>query len=75
MKRARFHGNRVFHADELQEGRGGWYFEVRGGTPRGPFATRELAERALAEYVGRRRDHPAAREDEEAHRQKTERRR
>lgn len=53
MTRSYFHTNRLFHMDSPQGGGRGWYFEVREGTPRGPYATRELAGMALGAYVGR----------------------
>lgn len=56
MKRAYFHSNRFFYADSPQGGGRGWYFEVREGAPRGPYASRELAGMALGAYVGRMRD-------------------
>lgn len=71
MSRTRFHGNRAFHVDEPQGNHGGWYVEIRDGVPRGPFAMRELAERALAEYTAVRRDHTLrSAKPTKAHRQK-----
>lgn len=46
-----FHVNRVFHVDAPQDNCGGWYFEVRDGTPHGPYASRALAEMALEGYL------------------------
>lgn len=51
MSRAQFRDQRVFHVDSPAGGAGGWYFEVREGLPRGPYATRSLAEEALADYL------------------------
>lgn len=66
MNRTRYRGSRVFHVDEPRGSRGGWYVEVRDGAPRGPYATRGLAERALAEYTGGSPESsPARREDDE----------
>ncbi|MFZ5619704.1 MAG: DUF6316 family protein [Pseudomonadota bacterium] len=52
MSRSRFRDQRVFHVDIPGGEAGGWYFEVREGSPRGPYATRRLAELALADYLG-----------------------
>lgn len=51
MSQARFRDQRVFHVDDTAGEADGWYFEVREGLPHGPYATRSLAEEALADYL------------------------
>jgi hypothetical protein len=43
--------NRMFHLDKPQTGNRGWYFEVRDGLPRGPYASLALASMALRTYL------------------------
>lgn len=51
MNRTVYRSERVFHVDDPDGDCGGWFFEVRGTDPQGPFATRRLAEIALAECL------------------------
>jgi len=51
MSRSHFQVDRIFHVDAPQSNRSGWYFEVRGGSSCGPYATRVLAGMALAGYL------------------------
>jgi hypothetical protein len=65
MNRSIYRGGRVFHVDDPRGDRGGWYFEVRDADPRGPFATRRLAEVALAESLSRMPDRPRSQDSKE----------
>ena len=51
MSRSRFRDQRVFHIDDPAGEAAGWYFEVREGSPHGPYLTRRLAEQALADFL------------------------
>ena len=58
MNQSIYHENCVFHVDDPHGDHGGWYFEVRGADPRGPFTFRRFAELALAEYLSHIPDTP-----------------
>ncbi len=62
MTRSRFRDQRVFHVDDPAGQAGGWYFEVRDGPPRGPYATQGLAGRALADFLEGREASPRPRD-------------
>ncbi len=51
MANSYFPVNRMFHVETPRDTRGGWYFEVRGGQPHGPYASRALAGTALELYL------------------------
>lgn len=57
MSRADFRNHRVFYVGDPIGQTDGWYFEVRDGDPRGPYATRSMAEQALADYLGGANEH------------------
>lgn len=51
MKQSYLRVNRMFHLDNPHTGYRGWYFEVRDGSPRGPYASLKLADIALEMYL------------------------
>jgi hypothetical protein len=66
MNRSIYRNERVFHVDDTHGDQGGWYFEVRGAEPRGPYTTRRLAETALAEYLHQMPDTPRSQDTNES---------
>ena len=65
MDQSIFHVGRVFHVDAPSGDFGGWFFEVRGSDPQGPFATRRLAEISLAEDFPQMPDTPRSQNSKE----------
>lgn len=65
MNRSIYRDDRMFHVDASNGDHGGWYFEVRGADPRGPFTSRRFAELALAEYLSHIPDTPRSQDSKE----------
>lgn len=60
VSQTKFRDHRLFHVDDPNGKAAGWYFEVRNGSPQGPFATRRFAEIVLAHYIdAARKIHPS----------------
>ena len=65
MTRTVYRSERVFHVNDPDSDCGGWFFEVRGSDPQGPFATRRLAEISLAEDLPQMPDTPRSQNSKE----------